>query len=447
MMLFIGFMAAILPGLQAQEKADFIGIDSETYRLYLEAKWDSLIIVGTHAIRLEVDYYYLRMRIGIAHYNKKNFRGSIHHFIRALEMNQDDPVALEYLYYARLLAGQTEAAWLVREQFKGEIALRLPPVKGKFADRIHAEYLFSLGAGEGALEISDMAGISVPGIQYVTRRFQNASMSLTNRISPGVSLKHAFNFLYKANEYLSFDGLTGIYTPEQYTNQMQYYISPVFNTRSGFSFEPMLHLIHIKYQIFVEQGSGYQGGYSQPATSYLSENDFVTGFEMKKCTGPLDIHLGAFYGSLNLARQIQGRFGLTWFPRGNLNLYAGAYLNTQYEYVPDEEGVVRYIPELMLGFSLSGKIWFDLSASAGEMTNYLENNGSIVFNSYSEVMTRKFTFIMSVPVTDQGSLLYLGARWTANRSQFQPTDPARTEIINPFEYNALAIYGGISWKF
>jgi len=44
---------------------------------------------------------------------------------------------------------------------------------------------------------------------------------------------------------------------------------------------------------------------------------------------------------------------------------------------------------MLFGFGMAGKIWVDVHAAMGEMTNYLENNGMFVYNSISEVIHNK----------------------------------------------------------
>ena len=149
---------------------------------------------------------------------------------------------------------------------------------------------------------------------------------------------------------------------------------------------------------------------------------------------------------LTIVEQIQNRLGITWFPKGNLNLYLSMFMNSQVER-KEGDGVLRIIPELSMGVTIAEKVWLDLKAVAGEMTNYTENNGMIVYNSYSEMIDKKVTFSISIPVSDKGSLLYLGGRWTSNRSEFVPNDPVMTQLTNTITYNTLSIYGGLSWKF
>ncbi len=335
----------------------------------------------------------------------------------------------------------------MRKAFKGELALKLAPPKGKFLDRLGGEYLYNHGLNNDILADPDALFQDLPpGVQYITQHYSNASLSLSNIVTPGFRLNHTYTFLSKTNHQYYNDGQYIFQLTDQHVYQHQYNFSPVITTRSGYVFSPMVHLISIHYQAPVEIQQGFQGGNNQVVLGYLDAFDFVTGLGFSKGLGCLDLHLGAWYATLNNNEQIQNRLGLTWYPFGNLNLYAGGYLNSQYE-ISDTEGVVRIIPEVHVGMAMAGKVWLDLNGAFGEMTNYLEHNGSSVFNSFSEKIQKKVSLTLSVPVTNKGSLIYLGGRWTANESRFYAFDPAQDHLTNNIIYNALSIYGGITWKF
>jgi hypothetical protein len=447
LILSLGLLASIFSGIMAQEEVGFNTINRETYRLYLAGEWDSLIVLGKQAIRQEMDFYYLRMRMGIAYYQEKNYMHAAGHFKRALEFNQNAPAALEQLYYACLMAGQAEQARLIRKQFKGDLALKLPPPKGKFADRLGVEYLYNKGLNDELLADPGILfeGL-LPGVQYVNRHFSNLSLSLVNSITPGFTLAHTYTFLSKTNHFYYNDGSKIFDYAEQHVSQHQYYISPTITTKAGFKFSPMFHLIRVQYQAPVDFVQGYQGGSSQVLLGTLDATNVIGGLKLSKGIGSMKLNLGGWYASLNEAIQFQNRLGLTWYPLGNLNLYASACLNSQYEQ-SDRDSTLRLIPEFHLGFAIQGKVWLDLNGSMGEMINYLENNGSIVYNSFSEVLRKKMTLTLSVPVSEKGSLLYLGGRWSENESRFFSVDPTLENTSNNIQYNTLSIYGGISWKF
>jgi tetratricopeptide (TPR) repeat protein len=444
---FIAVLASVPSVTNAQDPVDFNTINNETYRLYLSQDWDSVIILGKIALKQDVDYYYLRMRMGISLYSQKKYRQAAGHFKKAMVFNHEDPLAQEYLYYSLLFSGQYEQAILVRKQFKGDLALKLTPSKGKAIDRIRGEYLYNRGLNDDLLSDPDplFSGLP-PGVQYITRTYSNASLSLSHSITPGFRMNHAYSYLSKTNHFYYNDGLNSFQVDDQHVYQHQYYLSPVVTLRSGFELMPMFHLVGVHYQTLVDAGLGFQGGNAVFELVYMDELDYVTGLGFSKGIGTLDLNLGIWYATLNKTEQVQNRLGLTWYPLGNLNLYTGGYLNSQYE-ISDTGNVIRPIPELLVGYAIAGKVWLELNVAMGEMTNYLQQNGSIVYNSFSDVIHKKVTLTVTVPVAEKGSLLYLGGRWTANESQFYAVDPAQNEITNSITYNALSIYGGISWKF
>ena len=448
LMVFIGLSLVVGPGIYGQEVLDFNTLNTETYRLYLAQEWDSVIRLGNQGLRQDMDFYYLRMRMGIASYEKHRYRTASRHFSTALEQNQGDPVALEYLYYARLLSGQTEQAGLSRNQFRGELAQKLPPLPARFFEQLSLEFLYSSGVDDQLFD--DPAGLyplDIPGEQSTTRYFTNTTLSVVNRITPGIHLSHSLTFLSKSNHYFTSDTSTAVYVPEQQVLQVQYFIAPEFALRSGTYFSPMIHILRIRSQVPYDSGMGYMGGSSQIGLGTLKQTDLATGLGFRQGLGDVDMHLGAYYSSLNGQKQFQGRAGFTWYPMGNLDLYAGAYVNSQFELATETAGPVRFIPEVLFGFVIAQKVWVETHGSMGDMSNFLEYNGRIVYNSYTEVMDKKINLALSIPVSESGTLIYLGGRWTSNRSVLDLSDPVTQEETNLINYNALSIYGGVLWKF
>ena len=365
-MMHMALLGLFFPVLEAQIGTDYNRINQDTYRLYLESDWDSLVFVGKQALRQEVDYYYLRMRIGIAYYNKKNYRTAALHFKRAMKMNQGDPVALEYLYFARINAGQTEQASAMRARFEGELASRLPKEKGAFFRKAGAEYLYASADHDRSLSAPDGLFSLPAGSQPVTLHYSNYNLTLENGIAPGFSLAHSYTYLSKYNHFYLSDGLGTYYDlNEQRVFQHQYYLSPRFTIPSGFTFMPMVHLISVAFQTIIPAGGGGMGGGYMGGTGStlgtLTDLDWAGGLMMVKGWGPVDVTLGATYAGLNRAQQLQGRIGLTWYPLGNLNLYAGAAVDSQREWAGNQIET-RWIPDMTLGVAIAGKVWVEAEA-------------------------------------------------------------------------------------
>ena len=84
--------------LTAAVKLDFSTVDMLTYRCFIEKKWDSVIVVGKQALSQDIDYYYLRVRMGISYYEKADYFLATVHLKKARQFNGADPVIPNYLY-------------------------------------------------------------------------------------------------------------------------------------------------------------------------------------------------------------------------------------------------------------------------------------------------------------------------------------------------------------
>ena len=114
-------------------------IDKKTYRLYLQKNWDSLIITGKQALKENIDYFYLRMRIGIAYYEIENYRKAAYHFEKAIKFNTNDQAALEYLYYCYLNTNRDLEANELSEKFPESLQQKIKPGTNRIINNIYFE--------------------------------------------------------------------------------------------------------------------------------------------------------------------------------------------------------------------------------------------------------------------------------------------------------------------
>ena len=88
--MLIGFSA------NAQHVSDFKTIDSLSYYLYSNAKWQELSEINTTK---DIDYHYLNLRIGIAFFQLKKYHRAEKYLLKAYQQNQSSNVTAYYLYY------------------------------------------------------------------------------------------------------------------------------------------------------------------------------------------------------------------------------------------------------------------------------------------------------------------------------------------------------------
>lgn len=435
---------------RAGNSQDFKTVDLETYKLYMEQDWDKLIKAGKDGLKQDIDYYYLRMRIGIAYYETQNYKASQTHFRKALEFNEGDPIASEYLYYAYLFAGQTEQAGILAKDFSPSLMDKINPTPGKIVDRLALEYLYNFNDTKDLLADPDQyfSGLP-PGYQLVTLNYSNLNVMLHHVLSPGITLTHAYTYLNKTNYYYYDDGLSRFGIDGQKVFQNQYFISPAFTTKRGLTIAPSFHYLRIRFQapyiVSGGGGSGPGGGGSSIQYSDLFSNQYVVGLSLSKFVDRFAIRLGGIYSSINDASQVTGMAGLTWYPKGNLDLYLGTSLNV-HTGTTEQETTFELIPEFLFGFGIASRVWMEFTGSYGDMKNYTEGNGYIVYNGVDWMRYKAMATIL-IPITSRGSSVYLGTRFAESESIFMPFDPSSAQDLNSIISNSISIFGGLSWKF
>ena len=455
-LLFTGMLLAGRPG-SAQ---NFTEIDRNTYQLYLEKKWDELILAGKSAIKKDIDYYYLRLRIGIAFYEKKNYKSAQLHFRKALDFNSGDPLAMEYLYYACLFGGQSQQAALLYKKMPESIREKVMAPGLKIIDRVSVEYLYNQTFTDNLLKDPTIFNGLPAGVQIVTRSFQNLNVSMQHFMHPGTSFIQAYTYLVKNSLYYYDDGLNRFETEGQQVRQQQYYLSPSFTFDGGLVISPSFHYLHVAYQVPVLTGSGPgPGGGNEVVFREEYEGQMAGGLSLVKFHGPFSFRLGAVYSNLNRTQQLTGSAGLTWYPMGNLDLYLSAGLNVHNgdlaargdsvgsagETGSGFAGTVL-IPDLLLGWSIASKLWIEVSGTYGQMKNFTERNGYLVYNGLDWVKYKAVANLV-LPLTAKGSVFYAGARFAGYENRFIPLDTTQPANINSLTYNSISIFGGISWKF
>lgn len=439
---FIILVFLIPTGILAQSFAE---TDSATWAQYLAGEWKNLTRSGKDALERDMDYYYLRMRLGIAWFELKNYRTAALHFRKAMDFNEDDPVALEYLYYCYLNTGQTARAAVLRNSFTGKAAAKLPKEKPGFIISASAEYLYSTSGNDRYVENAETYfGSLVSGHQVLTRSFHNGSMSLSHTLAPGVVFSHAYSYLDKSNFMYYHDGLTVTTVDDQRVRQHQYYLSPSVTTSTGLTLSPSLHLLSIGYQVIASGGNGFGPG-SGVVLADDRTFDIIGGLAVTQVAGPFNLVLGGNYSNLNETGRVHFRGGATWHPLGNLDLYLGGYLNGVAPGGTDA-GSTALIPEYLLGAGIAGRVWLEVLGSHGEMRDYTEGNGYIVYNGLDE-MRHKISMNLVIPVSEKGSRIYLGGRWVRYLSEFIPSPDATVVDTNPLEYDNFSFFGGILLTF
>ncbi|MBN3035701.1 MAG: hypothetical protein JW861_08950 [Bacteroidales bacterium] len=471
------FASLAVLSIHSQESSgSFPDADRETYRLYQEEKWDSLVIVASSALGEGLDWFYLRMRLAFARYYLGQYRQAAYQFRKALEFNASDPAALEHLYYSCLYTNCLSEAQ--------EILFRMPPslrdkagvtsVALKPMLLISSVYGFSNNlknnSGKRLLDHNSFFGerdlngdfsqsyalMVFPAGRRVrlTTGYNFLSLEKLRQIEYGEIYKSGYDTILD-NGYFYVDTLydTRYHQAEDryFLNQHGLYASADIWAGRGWVITPALHFLH----------AGYSTLFSQYQTveyfrqSYDTLPSFRPGYTLAEGKSNFDqwiVSAGIIrdyplwqpglrcaYSNLNGENQFLASPSLSWFPRGNQELYTSARMELLFG-----EGEAQSLFHLKAGGKILPQVWSEISAGIGKMRNYNELNGLAVFNSGDDIRFRIGMDIVSILSRN----LEVTLRYTfyGNSLEYEKYSESGKSVTHQINYRNHHILGGIKWN-
>lgn len=426
----------------SQEIMTFRQADSITYNLYLQERWGELTEKAREAVKTGYDYYYMRMRLGIALYELHNLGAAEAQFKKALEFSKEDQKALEYLFYCYYLSGRNFQAWSLVNYLTESNRQRILK-ESKFRNNSVTIESFYGNAETEEITFNPEKYFKNPeaGSQIVTQNFINTQVYLTHISGNKSSYFHSVTSLIKDNYLHYYDGTYYANLTLQRVIQFQYYGRMNFFSRSGWMFSPAFHVLGARYPYISISNSGM----NYRATTYIvNTGGFAGGMGLTKTGGFITIAGEAVYTNLSQVRNLQGNVSLILYPAGNRSFYFGANLAGISEN-GDRSSDLNIIKGFIAGISIRNRIWLEFTGSSGKMKNYSENIGLIIYNS-EDYLRAKYTGRIFIPFYKAGITVYAGGGWGRYSSEFIPDDGSNDIDNNILNYKSYTITGGITWN-
>ena len=481
----------------AAEKLDFATVDILTYRCYQEKKWDSVIVIGKQALRQNIDFYYLRTRLGIAYFEKTDYFPASTHLKKARQFNSTDPIIANYLYYAYLYTNRIEEAGMMKSSMTPEARQSLLLQDG-IMQEIHAEAGYTISSDRSPTNLATlMESDSIYGEQdlYGNSFYGNLGMKL--RVSNKIGLMLGYNYLnFSKTKYVQYGrgeqhlvNIKDTVWDPVYSGQIYHYSFPwvVYDTSfkykvsqqeihigasiavgSGIRIQPAFHFIHVGYTLtspayrfdtvqypwyFTTYGDSlHTSSFAQLIYSFPQKDtsfaNYVAALTITKDFGIFNVGLSGSWSNLNGKKQKQAGLSLTYFPLGNLNFY-GTTTATGFFQGNDN----RLLVSQVLGAKITSWMWGEANFYYGDYTNANIFNGSVVYNNSDVIDYRGgATLIFPVGRHLQFSLIYQYCRKKNQQIYYIKTQDPDTHEINEVQqiknnpYNTNNIIGGITWK-
>jgi hypothetical protein len=347
---FMVFLPALSVKISAQ--TDFLTLDKRSYEYYLNSDYRNLKKTADSMITSGIDYYYLRMRLGIIAYLEKQYSVAATNFTKALKFNSADTVSREYLYNCYILSGRKADARLYLESLPEDQKNNVLNSEG--TNNLMEVYMSSSATG---YETSP----------YETNNYYFEDINKTFSISAGLEsffskrLKGTFVF----TNYRK-DGT--IYTRANPSgagldfNQNQFYTRVTGYTLTGWAFS----------------GFGHAAFYSDGSTDSGTHSEYLFGLGVMKNGWKIRAGANSSYSNFSYSNQLRGEAYLTWLPFGNLNLY----LTSGWMGQTDRNWGGTYQINGEIGLKLFKLLWLESGIISGNSFLFAREQGLILNNSF-----------------------------------------------------------------
>ena len=426
----------------AQQPLSLVSVDAQTYTLWQKKDWNGLIAMGKQALKADIDFYYLRVRLGIAYYEKKNYHMALHHFEKAYKMQSHESYLKEYLYYSYLFAGRETDARAFAETLPESMKEKVGLGKKKVVDGLDLFYSYVINPDQS---ISDNYTIDVDllkdGSQFISKSLGVFNLGLMHEIKSNFSIYQAYsNIQKKSFMFLQEDGVATTEVDNS-SSLNQYYFSGNLRVAKGLNMSVGFHYINLRYPV---ETTGFGQGQPQLVKSYIYEHDLLGFVSAYKNFSYFTLGISVYYAALNGANQLQNDYQLSFYPLGNLNLYTISTVSLQREIFSQNAYDNRFAFHQLIGTKVLKSLWFEGFATYGDMHNFIRNNGSTVYNG-TDVIKGIYggRFIVFIKPQIKFSLTY---NYQNLESYFNSGQDYRIGL-NKIEYSNHSLTGGLTWNF
>ena len=441
----LALLFSVVPNLVGQEVRGYPWYDAATVRCYYSHQWDSLINYGNRALKEGHDYYYLNARLGVAWFEKGNYKRAAKYFKRALAYNGRDPFASEYLFWALKMTGQVYDAKAALRHQSDTLLEKLGSKPAVSLSFVYAEMGALLSNATKGLDARDIDGdLNVYGEYDLPEGgyyFQTGGGFSLGRLG-GAYLGYQ-NLTQERYHRIRFDDIDTLRHSYNVEQNSFYGSIPIVIT-------PGLRVVHSGHLVLQK--------YSPIGVSYLPEVDsFVfkkAKFERKEWAlgVGLQADLGMFSTSAHLNwselaynHQLTIGGGVTWYPMGNINSWLRFHLANV-----SEEGEDRLIYEPSFGLKVAPWIWLEGSCAFGNLTHYSSEDLFVLYNKFEEARD-KYSFALYFPVMPSALLSIRGSMMNYNSSILEYKMNENTQFSEPYfekrDFIQYSILGAIRWNF
>ncbi len=431
------FFIGLAPGIaNAQEKLSFQEIDRLTLEAFNQGDWTEVVRVANLGYSLGIDYFYLRLRSGIALYNMERYERAIRDFTKALGFSEDHSLTLEYLYYALKGAGRTgEASRLVR-RMPLSLKDRMMSVDRRFLATAEGGAMFA-GNKDEMLGFHPDNELSH---HYFIRAYQYGALLVHAKANPVVAFDlgyQSINFL--ASQQFFVEGLDPIEFGLPFREHGGY-LALHANLPKGFSVHTAGKFLYAGYELMSWDENLLGGQYVRNGYNYT---DFATHASLRKRFPFLD--MGFLFDMSRIRNEWyrQTGFDATLYPLGNLDLFI-RFQGTLHSTLSSDDR--NWILQGAGGFRFLPAWWIEVETGHGRIQNWSENLAHVVYNNLDPLLNRWAVSLQGYQIATHLDLSIRFQR-SVRISSWQIYSGSQITGTAEKEYPFYSLTGTLRWHF
>lgn len=423
----------------AQTNTTTSSVDVETYELWSKGNWDELIQVGDKALDRGIDFYYLRYRLGVAFFEKKNYQKAVTHLRAARNMNSSDSSLNEYLYYALLNSGWAYQANFLLSKLPRSVQESTGVQLSNPIKQVYVAYSFETGPSQTVEStVKEVSGGS--GYQLLSNGHDLFNIGMEHRVFKNIWLHHSYNFIKKATiRHIVYD-TEQISDSELQLYLNQYYLGTTLILGTRWELGAGGHYINLIYDDLVAVSNG---GRVVNRLERLTKENFLGFLRAKVNYEGWSLGITSLVGNLGNRTHTQQDLILEVYPRGNLNMYSTTVVSLQDNDIHSGIDNLSLILNQTLGSKIATRTWIEGFFTYGTLENFTQSYGSIVFNDSDVINQRygvKLYYQISSPLVIR--IDYVGAM---KASKFVSSAPF--VVTTPINYHVSTLTAVLLWNF
>ncbi len=418
--------------VSGQVVTGFQQADSLTYALYEQGEWKALIEAGNEALDQGLDYYYLRMRIGLAYFNLEKYRHAAIHFRRALQFYEGDIYSGDYLRKSLEWGGmEVEAAKWLKQMPERDSAKN--PVKN-----VSLFYGQSFSGNKDAINSLDISGQS----NIYGEVTGNGDLSYFHAGATFAPVKHLrwfagyTNLVIDKRQRAIMDGNDTI-NHNFKLRQHQFAVRLPVSIGRMLQLIPTIDLITGKEAPMIVSFDTLTYKYRWGKQTFTYSN-YILGLKIFKDWPLLSIGAAVSKSNFHSSDQWQASLMAGIYPAGNLNLYAFSTLSFLME-----NDKVNVHSKQTAGARIFPRFWLQGSTYFGYLKNAHDESSLLIFNAFGQVESR--TTATAMFLISEKIIFHLDYSFMKHKDNYLEYLDFETYTWKTYKYNNHHIMGGIKW--